>query len=152
MNRKKARRNARRRGFTLLEILLVVGLLALLASIAVPALMAQGEKGKIKMAEFAIASNGPIAQAIKLYRFEIGQLPEELMDLIEKPSGLPEEVEDKWTTKYLEDAKGLVDPWNREFEYKAPGTHHEDGFDLWSIGPDGIEGTDDDIPNWEDDR
>lgn len=150
MNPRRIRRRSRRSGFTLLEILLVVGLLALLASIAVPALMAQGEKGKRKMAEFAIGPNGPIAQAVKQYRFDIGSLPEELKYLIEKPSDA--EAEEKWTNKYLEDEAGLKDPWGHDFQYAAPGTHNEDGFDLWSLGGDGIDGTEDDIKNWRDDR
>lgn len=150
MNTRNRRRRTRQRGFTLLEILLVVGLLALLASIAIPALTAQAERAKVNMVKAVILSNGTLSQAIKQFRFDIGQYPEELMDLVEKPGDA--EMEDKWTTPYLEDVSGLKDPWSRDFEYTAPGTHNEDGFDLWSLGPNGVDGDDDDITNWKDDR
>lgn len=150
MNTRNRHRRTRQRGFTLLEILLVVGLLALLASIAIPALTAQAEKAKVKMVEAVIGPNGTLSQAIKQFRFDIGHYPEELMDLIEKPGDA--EMEDKWTTPYLEDESGLKDPWSHDFEYAADGTHNEGSFDLWSIGPDNTDGTDDDITNWKDDR
>ncbi|MFQ5423308.1 MAG: type II secretion system major pseudopilin GspG [Phycisphaerae bacterium] len=141
---------ARKPGFTLLEILLVVGLLALLASIAIPALSGQAEKAKINMVKGVIGPNGTLSQALENYQFDIGSWPDELKYLIEKPSD--SDAADQWTSKYIEDASGLQDPWHHDFQYQAPGSHHEDGFDLWSLGPDGIDGTEDDIKNWKDDR
>lgn len=139
-----------RKAFTLLEILLVVGLLALLASFAIPALVGQGEQAKIDMARAAIGPNGPLSQPIRLFKFNTGLYPEELKYLIEKPSD--DEIAEKWTGPYLEDKSGLDDPWGRPFEYNSEGKHNEGKFDLWSKGPDGIDGNEDDINNWEDDR
>lgn len=148
MNAKQIRKNRVRKGFTLLEILLVVGLLALLAAFAIPALVNQGEQAKIDLAKAAIRPNGSISQAIKMYKFNTGQYPENLMDLIEKPSD--DDLAEKWTGPYLEDAGGLKDPWGKEFQYQYPGDNNEDGYDLYSLGPNGIDGDDDDIKNWED--
>src|SRR5438876_1033707 len=108
MNVRKRTRPVRRRGFTLLEILLVVGLLALLASFAIPALVGQGEKAKIKMVEGAIGPNGTLAQAIKMYKFDLGHYPESLKDLHDKPNNA--EDAKKWT-QYIEDVRMLKDPW-----------------------------------------
>ncbi len=139
-----------RKGFTLLEILLVVGLLALLATFAIPALVGQGEEAKKKMATAAVMPNGPIGQALKLYKFNSGKYPEELKYLLEKPSD--DEEASKWTGPYLEDERGLVDPWGNDYMYEPEGKNNENSYDLWSKGPDGRDGTDDDIVNWKSDR
>ena len=141
-------RRGGRRAFTLLEILLVVGLLALLASFAIPALVGQGERAKMDMARAAVGPNGTLSQAIKLYKFNMNEYPKELKYLVEKPSG---EGADKWV-KCLEDISGLKDPWGHDFEYNAEGNHNEGGFDLWSKGADGKDGTEDDITNLKTDR
>ena len=143
-------RRGSRKAFTLLEILLVVGLLALLASFAIPALISSGEKAKIDMARAAVGPNGPLAGAIKLYKFHTNEYPKELKYLLEKPGD--SEVAQKWAGPYLEDASGLKDPWGHDYEYNAEGRHNEGKFDLWSRGPDGKDGTDDDVTNWKTDR
>lgn len=149
MKNRAIKRN-RRRGFTLLEIMLVVGLLALLAAIAIPNLMGAGEEAKKKLALSSILPNGSIMRAITQYKFDTGQYPEGLKDLIEKPSD--DDVAKKWTGPYLVDKSGLKDPWDREFKYSREGQHNENGVDLWSVGPDGNDGSDDDIVNWETDK
>ncbi|MBI5765435.1 MAG: type II secretion system major pseudopilin GspG [Planctomycetes bacterium] len=147
MNVRTTKRNIRkRRGFTLLEILLVVGLLALLASFAIPALIGQGEKAKIKMVEAAIGPNGTLSQAIKMFKYDLGHTPDSLKDLCEKPSNSDDAK--KWS-KYLEDISGLKDPWGHDYLYSGKGSKNEGSFDLWSMGPDGQDGTDDDICNWK---
>jgi general secretion pathway protein G len=143
-------RRGGRRAFTLLEILLVVGLLALLASFAIPALVSSGERAKIDMARAAVGPNGPLAQAINLYKFHTNSYPKEMKDLISKPSD--DEVAEKWHGPYLEDASGLKDPWGHDYEYNGEGKHNEGKFDLWSRGPDGKDASEDDIKNWKDDR
>ncbi len=149
-NSHKRRRRSTQKAFTLLEILLVVGLLALLASFAIPALVGQGEEARKKMAQAAIGPNGPISQAIKLFKFNTGQYPEELKYLIEKPGD--DEIAENWTGPYIENESGLQDAWRHDFQYNAEGSHNEGKFDLWSMGPDGIDGNEDDITNWKDDR
>lgn len=140
----------RRRGFTLLEILLVVGLLALLAAFAIPNFVGQGEVAKIKMVKAAIGPNGTLMQAIDMYQFNTGQFPEELKYLVDKPSD--DAIAKKWTGPYIKDLSGLKDPWDNDYMYQSPGQRNEKGVDLWSKGPDGRDGTDDDITNWSDDR
>ena len=60
--------------------------------------------------------------------------------------------DDRYKGPYIENEEGLKDPWSNDFEYKAEGDKNEGKFDLWSVGPDGKSGTDDDIGNWKDDR
>lgn len=143
-------RRGGRRAFTLLEILLVVGLLALLASFAIPALISSGDEAKKDMARAAVGPNGPLASAIKLYKFHTNVYPTELKNLLEKPSD--DEIAEKWHGPYLEDAGGLKDPWGHDYEYNGEGKHNEGKFDLWSRGLDGKDATEDDINNWKDDR
>ncbi len=142
-----------RKAFTLLEILLVVGILALLAAFVVPNIMKSGEKAKIGIATAAIKGNGPISQKLEEYRFDVGQYPdtdEGLKALFERPSSIDDD-DKRWQGPYLKGSpEDLRDPWNNEYQYKAPGDVNEDAFDLWSNGPDGKEGTDDDIKNWRD--
>ncbi len=149
-------RRERRKAFTLLEVLLVAGILALLAAFAVPALMGTADKARIRIAEAAVGRNGPIAKALDGFRFDIGRYPdtsEGLAALFKAPSGLDDE--EKWKGPYIEGApEELRDPWDQEYEYKSPGEVNESGYDLWSRGKDmkddgGKDGSDD-IKNWKD--
>lgn len=139
-----------RRGFTLLEILLVVGLLALLAAFVVPALTGQSDEAKKNIAKAAIGPNGPLSQSIDLFKVNTGRYPAELKDLIEKPGD--EDLASKWRGPYIKDVGGLKDPWDHDYQYNAEGEKNKGGIDLWSMGPDGIDGNEDDIVNWKDDR
>ena len=51
---------------------------------------------------------------------------------------------------YLRSPRDFLDAWGRPMRYRCPGRHNPDGYDLWSVGPDGIDGTADDITNWDD--
>lgn len=141
----RGRRN-RRSGFTLLEILIVVGIIALLAAFVVPNLMGASETARIDIAKSAVdSSNGPIATALNLYKLAMGTFPTELKELSERPDN---DEQKKWAGPYL-DATKLKDPWNEEYQYKFPGSNSgEDKYDLWSKGPDKQDGTDDDITSW----
>ena len=146
----KRNREYRRSAFTLLEVLLVVGILALLAAFVVPNLIQVGDEAKIGLAESAIGRNGPIAGAIKKYRFDLGVYPdtdEGLAALFERPRSIDDD-DPRWKGPYLEGTpEELRDPWTREYQYRSPGEFNETSFDLWSTGP--LEkDDDDDIKNW----
>ena len=143
-------RRRRRSGFTLLEILLVVGLLALLASFVIPNLVNSGETAKKNLSKAAIGPNGPLMQAIDLYKFNTGVFPDDLKYLYEKPND--DAIAKKWTGPYIKDPSGLKDPWDNDYMYNPKGTHNEGRVDLWSKGPDGIDGNEDDIVNWKTDK
>jgi len=93
-----------------------------------------------------IGPNGPLSQAIEMFKFDMGQWPEELKDLVQEPAD--PDTADKWTTPYLTHASGIADPWGNAYAYACPGRHNPDTYDLWSLGEDGISGTGDDITNW----
>jgi len=135
-----------RRAFSLLEVLLVVVILGILAAFVVPSLIGAGDKAKIDSTTALIGRNGPVALGLNLYRTHMNKWPDELKDLTEKPSD--DEAANKWHGPYIDDPNSLKDAWQYELKYKAPGEHNPDSYDLWSVGPDGQDGTDDDIGNW----
>ncbi len=135
-----------RRGFTLIEIMIVVIIIAALASMVVPRLTGRTEQARVSIAEADVGSN--IATALKLYELDNGNYPtteQGLNALLSKPSSSP--VPNNWNGPYLE--KKPIDPWKYEYEYKCPGVHNPSGYDLWSKGKDGQDNTGDDVNNWK---
>ena len=105
-----------------------------------------GDCGPRGRARAVIGPNGTLSQAIENFKFDMGQWPEELKDLVETPSD--SDIADRWTTPYLKDASGLLDPWGNAYAYASPGRHSPQAYDLWCLGEDGISGTRDDVTNW----
>ena len=133
----------RRRGFTLVEMMLVVIIIATLAAMVIPRLAGRTEQAKISRAKADIAS---IGLALDLYELDLGKYPANLEELTkrEAPSDLGEGM--TWNGPYLK--KGLPsDPWSRPYSY-APESQHNQDYDLWSLGPDGQPGKDD-VSNWD---
>ena len=133
------RRN--RAGFTLIELMIVVIIIAALAAMGTPRLIERSDEMKAKIAEGDIAQ---ISLALKLYRLDNDSYPttaEGLNALMVKPSSAG-----NWKGPYLE--KPPLDPWKRLYEYQCPGTHNVGGFDLSSLGKD-AQVSQDDIANWK---
>ena len=133
MRHTQSRRFARvRRGFTLLELLVVLVVLGLLVSIVGPRYFSQLGKSEGKAAQTQIAS---IAKALDIYRIDVGRYPsteQGLAALSAAPANEP-----RWRGPYL--AKAVpADPWGRNYVYKSPGDTGE--FDLLSYGKDGAPG------------
>lgn len=129
-------------GFTLIEILLVVAIIAALAAMVVPRLTGRSEKAKSATAKADIRAN--IATAIKMYEIDIGSFPtteQGLGALATAPSDAA-----SWSGPYIE--RKPNDPWGRPYQYKSPGVHNPTTYDLFSFGHDGVESSDD-IGNWE---
>lgn len=132
-------------GFTLIELMIVVIIIAALAAMVVPRFAGRSEQARVTIAEADINSN--IAMALKLYELDNGNYPtteQGLNALFSKPSISP--VPNNWNGPYLE--KQPVDPWRNPYRYRCPGTHNIISYDLYSIGKDGAEGTEDDVKNW----
>ncbi|MFH1747572.1 MAG: type II secretion system major pseudopilin GspG [Planctomycetota bacterium] len=140
-----------RAAFTLLEVLMVVAIIGLLAAFVVPNLFGAREGAKIDLTQ-ALVDSG-INGALELYRTHMDRYPQEddggLMALVEEPED--EDELKKWRGPYVKNAKDLIDPWGNELIYECPGEYNERSYDLSSAGPDGDEGSDDDIKNWEED-
>lgn len=131
-----------KRGFTLIELMLVVIIIGALVAMVMPRLTGRSEQARSTAAEADIRSN--IALALKLYELDNGNFPsteEGLNALLNKPASAP-----NWRGPYLE--KKPIDPWGREYKYKCPGEHRPADYDLYSLGKDGVESADD-IKNWD---
>ena len=133
------------KGFSLIELIVVLVILGLLAGIVVYNLQGVGDRARIQATQAQIAS---VEGALKLYQTAVGTYPESLELLITKPSD--ENDAAKWTGPYIEekDRGKLKDAWGNELIYKAPGDVNVTSYDLSSPGPDKQPGNDDDVTNW----
>jgi type II secretion system protein G len=84
-----------------------------------------------------------LQSALNDYKLHTGQYPYNLQVLFLKPIGV-----DDWEGRSIYGKTVPIDPWNHDYKLAVPGKHHSDSFDVWSMGPDGIDGTSDDIGNW----
>jgi general secretion pathway protein G len=137
----------RARGFTLIEIMVVIVILGVLAALVVPKVMSRPDEARIIAAKQDIAS---IMQALKLYRLDNGRYPtseQGLQALVSKPAAEP--VPNNWKGGgYLD--RLPKDPWGQPYQYLNPGVRSE--LDVFSFGADGQAGgtgNDADIGNWE---
>jgi general secretion pathway protein G len=135
-------------GFTLVELLVVMIIIAALAAVIVPRVFARAEQGRRAK---AIADIKSLETALDMYSADNGAPPtteQGLQALVEAPTTAPEPK--NWNGPYLRKALPK-DPWGTEYVYLAPGQHNVD-YDIVSYGRDGQEGgegTDADITNWE---
>jgi len=134
-----------RKGFTLLELLIVIVIILALNSMILPRLGGRSEEEKVASAQADIQGN--ISLSLKLYELDNGRFPtteQGLQALVSKPKIEP--IPSNWNGPYLD--KFPIDPWGRPYQYRYPGVHNPSSFDLWSVGKDGIE-SEDDVKNWK---
>ncbi len=132
---------ARQHGFTLLEVMVVVVIIAIMAAAVAPALIGNIDDAQKKTARVDIKT---IETALNLYKLDNFQYPstdQGLEALVSKPAGDPPAT--GWKQRL---PKLPLDPWKKPYKYLSPGSHGE--FDLYSTGPDGKQ-SDDDIGNWD---
>ncbi|MGA2265359.1 MAG: type II secretion system major pseudopilin GspG [Phycisphaerae bacterium] len=129
-------------GFTLIELLLVMVILTILAAIVVPRFTRRTEQAKVTAARTDISN---MEVALDAFEVDCGRYPtteEGLGALVEQPANA-----DGWRGPYLKKSVSK-DPWGNAYLYRCPGSHNTTGYDLYSFGPDGQEGGDDDVDNW----
>jgi general secretion pathway protein G len=133
--------NKREKGFTLVELLLVLVILALIATVVLPSIIGQAEGAKVKAAASQISR---LSMSVETFYLDTGVTPESLGDLANEPSGVT-----GWNGPYVKNSL-LKDPWGKEYQFRSPGDHGE--FDIFSYGADGQsggEGKNADITSWE---
>jgi general secretion pathway protein G len=132
------------RGFTLLELLVVLAILGLMAAIVGPQVIKYLGSSKTQTAAVQVKN---IAGSLELFRLDAGRYPtaeEGLGALMKAPPSVP-----VWTGPYLPQANALIDPWGNPYQFKAPGDHGE--VDVFSLGSDkalGGTGEAKDVGNW----
>jgi general secretion pathway protein G len=140
----KLRRRRTPRGFTLVELLVVLAILSLLVALAAPRVIKYLSSAKTDTARIQIQKLGAV---LDLYRLEVGHFPtddEGLQALVDRPGRA-----ETWNGPYLKNRSALIDPWGRPYLYRSPGQHGD--YDLYSLGADGKdggEGEDQDIASW----
>ena len=130
----------RRAGFTLLEMVIVLGIISMILGGAIFAMKGIRDAAKIKQVEADFRS---LESALEMYKLNAGQYPttpQGLKALVEKPTSTP--VPRHWVQVMK---KIQLDPWSKPYGYRFPGKKHANEFELYSSGPDGQENTPDDI-------
>lgn len=128
-------------GFTLVELLLVLVILALIGGLVLPGIIGKAEGAKVKAAASQIDR---ISMAVESFYLDTGIKPDSLDQLVDEPGDA-----NGWNGPYIKKST-LKDPWGRDYEYTVPGEHGD--FDILSYGADGQPGGDDnnkDITSWE---
>ena len=142
-----SRRRPAQAGVTLIELMVVVTIIALFVALVGPALFKNVGKGRITAAKSQIESFGT---ALGTYKLDVGTFPtteQGLQALIIQPTSTP--ATGNWKGPYLKPAVIRKDPWNHDYIYQNPGTHNTTSYVLYSPGPDGVPGNEDDIGNWQ---
>ena len=135
------KRRKTRRGFTLMEVLLVLAILVILGSLVGVSIMRMQQNANVNTARSQISM---LEDVINAYAIDVGTCPttqQGLQALVAAPSDLKNPA--KWQGPYLEKQLGQ-DPWGNEYQYEQTGP---DQFRIWSIGKEGASGSEDDIAN-----
>ena len=128
-------------GFTLVELLLVLVILALIAGLVLPGIIGKAEGAKVRAASSQISR---LSMSVETFYLDTGSTPDSLRELVDDPGDVS-----GWNGPYVKNSL-LKDPWGRDYQFRNPGEHGD--FDIYSYGADGQqggEGRNADISSWE---
>lgn len=136
------------KGFTLIEILAVLTILAILIGIAAPNVVKNIQKGRIKATSVQIAG---FDQSLTGFNLDCGFFPttEQGLEALKSAPTVGKQCKNYDPDSYLKKKEIPNDPWNQKYIYISPGKNNPSSYDLFSTGPDGVEGNEDDITNWK---
>ena len=135
----------RRLGFTLVELLLVLTILAILAAVVVPNIIDRGEQARRTAAKVQIAN---FVSALSIFEVDNGYFPKGA-DGLQALMIRPREAQNTWKGPYLQLNRVPLDPWRQPYVYVIPGRHNPTSYDLYTNGKDAQGGTNT-IGNWAD--
>jgi general secretion pathway protein G len=140
-------KNSQTRGFTLMEILVVITIITFIAGLTISNIGGIFGSSQKDIARLMVTQS--LKTPLVTYRLQMGSYPS-TEDGLQALMTAPASKSDRWRGPYLDPTTKLplLDPWNEPYQYRYPGTHNKDGYDIWSKGPDKTDGTDDDIGNW----
>ncbi len=144
MNKKIHSRLRRLAAFTALEILVVLAIIGMLIAVGVTQLDKIFSDSQENVA--ALFVNESIKTPLMNYRIHMGSYPS-TEDGLEALVRAPSNRGDRWRGPYLQGGRLPLDPWGNPYQYRYPGTRNQDGYDVWSLGPDGAD-NDNVIGNW----
>jgi general secretion pathway protein G len=122
---------------------LLIGIILVLVYVVVMPKIGHGGAPKSRIVAAQADIRGGIKTSLDSYKTDNGFFPKSFNDLIQRPDDAK-----KWHGPYLDPPQIPIDPWGDNYIYEFPGKHNPGSYDLLSVGPDGKEGTDDDIGNW----
>jgi general secretion pathway protein G len=126
----------KQRGFTLVELLVVILIISMLAAVLAPRMFRGLGKAK---ADIAKAKMTLVADSLTRFQYDCGRLPDESEGGLEALLLAPPDLEEKWNGPYLNRSQ-ILDPWDNFYIYMSEGEYNLGSFDLISLGADGQEG------------
>jgi general secretion pathway protein G len=134
------------RGFTLLEILVVLAIIGLVAGLAITKVGGIFDGAKVDTVKLFV--NVSLKTPLTSYKIHMNDFPS-TSDGLQALWVAPAKGAENWHGPYGDGSKPPLDPWGEPYQYEYPGKNNKGSYDLWSKGPDKQSGTEDDIGNWE---
>ena len=133
------------RAFTIMEILVVIAIIGMLVGLAVSNITGVSENAKIDLARVFVKSS--ISVPLQQYMMHMGDYPS-TADGLQSLLTPPVNKADRWRGPYLMEKKIPEDPWGNPYQYRYPGNHNKNGYDIYSLGRGGQEDEKTMIGNW----